>query len=129
MEKKTSGAWIVHHTQKLQGVKLDTPEYEQIEFAGKCGAMLNALAGSEQSELSQERVNALAKANGISVRMELPIILDELQKQRLIDKANMGIAVLGLTTSQVLEHTADIFEEASPEVGERILNRNRRKGV
>ena len=28
MDKKTSGAWIIHHTHKLQGVKLATPDYE-----------------------------------------------------------------------------------------------------
>ena len=62
MEKKTSGAWIIHHTHKLQGVKLTTPDYDQIGFAGKCGIVLNALAGSSESDLTNERVNALAKA-------------------------------------------------------------------
>ncbi len=114
MDKKTSGAWIVHHTHKLQGVKLANPDYDQISFAGKCGIVLNALAGSAESELSSERVAALAKANGISVRLELPAILDELKEQRLIDKEETGIAVLGLTTAQTLEHTAEIFNGASP---------------
>jgi hypothetical protein len=114
MEKKTSGAWIIHHTNKLQGVKLTTPDYDQIGFAGKCGLVLNALAGSASSDLTNERVNALAKANGISVRLELPVILDELVRQRLIDKGQTGISVLGLTTAQTLEYTADIFDEASP---------------
>ena len=114
MEKKTSGAWIIHHTHKLQGGKLTTPDYDQIGFAGKCGIVLNALAGSSESDLTNERVNALAKANGVSVRLELPAILDELAKQKLIDKAEEGICVLGLTTAQTLEHTASIFEETSP---------------
>src|SRR4030042_6603137 len=103
MDKKTSGAWIIHHTHKLQGVKLATPDYEQIGFAGKCGIVLNALAGSAESELTSDRVAALAKANGISVRLELPAILDELQSQRLIDKRDAGIVVLGLQTAQTLE--------------------------
>ncbi len=119
MEKKTSGAWIIHHAQKLQSVKLETPDYEQIGFAGKCGIILNALAGSDESELTHTRVVALAKANGISARMELPVILDELQRQRLIDKSDGGVVVLGLTTPQVLEHTADIFDESSPGDSER----------
>lgn len=114
MNKKTSGAWIIHHTLKLQGVKLTIPDYDQISFAGKCGIALNALAGSTESELTTDRVAALATANGISVRLELPAILDELQRQRLIDKGDAGIAVLGLTTGQTLEHTAEIFNEASP---------------
>jgi hypothetical protein len=114
MEKKTTGAWIIHHTHKLQGVTLETPDYDQIGFAGKCGIVLNALAGSAESELATGSVNALAKANGISVRLELPPILAELQRQRLIDKGDSGISVLGLTTAQTLGHTAEIFEEASP---------------
>lgn len=114
MDKKTSGAWIIHHTHKLQGVKLATPDYEQIGFAGKCGIVLNALAGSAESKLTSDRVAALAKANGISVRLELPAILGELQRQRLIDKGDTGIAVLGLTAAQTLEHTTEIFDGASP---------------
>ena len=114
MDKKISGAWIIHHTHKLQGVKLTAPDYEEIGFAGKCGIVLNALAGSAETELTTDRVAALAKANGISVRLELPSILDELKRQRLIDQGDTGIAVLGLTTAQTLEHTSAIFEDASP---------------
>ena len=114
MDKKSLGAWIIHHTHKLQGVKLATPDYEQIGFAGKCGIILNALAGSAESDLPSDRVDALTRANGISVRLELPAILDELQGQRLIDKGDAGISVLGLTTAQTLEHTAEIFNGASP---------------
>lgn len=114
MDNKTSGAWIIHHTHKLQGVHLATPDYEQIGFAGKCGIVLNALAGSDEFTVNNNRVSDLAKANGISVRLELPPILDELQRQRLIDKGDAGIAILGLSTAQTLEHTAKIFEGTSP---------------
>jgi hypothetical protein len=114
MEKKTAGAWIIHHTHKLQGVSLVTPDYEQISFAGKCGIMLNALAKSDVAEISNERIEALAKANGISFRLEVPAILDELKRQRLIDKEKTGISILGLTSSQTLEYTAEIFEETTP---------------
>ena len=120
MDKKTSGAWIIHHTHKLQGVKLATPDYEQIGFAGKCGILLNALAGSAESKMSNDRVNALARANGVSVRLELPAILDELHRQRLIDKGASGLSVLGLTTAQTLEHTASIFDGASPGPCEKV---------
>lgn len=114
MDKKTSGAWIINHTHKLREVTIATPDYDQIAFAGKCGIVLNALAGSDESELTNDRVHALAKANGISVLLELPAILDNLDSQRLIDKGDGGIAVLGLTTTQTLEHTQEIFDEASP---------------
>ena len=114
MDKKTTGAWIIHHTQKLRNVTLAIPEYEQIGFAGKCGIVLNALSGSNETFLTNNRINTLAKANGILVRLELPIILEELHRQRLIDKGKTGITVLGLTTTQTLEHTSTIFEESSP---------------
>jgi hypothetical protein len=114
MNKKTVGAWLIHHTHKLHGVALEAPDYDQIAFAGKCGIVLNALARSTTCQLSNDRINALAKANGISVRLELPAILTELQKQRLIDKSDKGISILGLTTSQTLEYTATVFEESSP---------------
>lgn len=120
MEKKTSGAWIIHHTHKLQGVKLSTPDYDQIGFAGKCGLVLNALAGSASSDLTNERVNALAKANGVSVRLELTAILDELVRQRLIDRGHSGLSILGLTAAQTLEHVAKIFDEVSPGTCEKV---------
>lgn len=120
MDKKTTGAWIIHHTHKLQGVNLATPDYEQIGFAGKCGLMLNALAASSQSELSQDRVNALAKANGLSVRLELPAILTELEHHRLIDRSTSGMSVLGLTTAQTLEQISAIFEASSPSPYEQV---------
>ena len=114
MNKKTTGAWIVHHSQKLQSVSIPTQDYEQIGFAGKCGIMLNVLARSQEADILNNRLNAFAKANGISARLELPTILIELERQRLIDRGQSGISILGLTTAQTLEHTATIFEESSP---------------
>ncbi len=64
--------------------------------------------------------HSIAKANGISVRLELPVILNELVRQRIIDKGQSGISVLGLTTAQTLKHTADIFDEASPGLCEKV---------
>jgi len=114
MERKTIGAWIIHHCRKLQGVTLSTQDYEEIAFAGKCGTMLNALAGTREVDVTMDRLQALAKANGISTKLELPSILQELQRQKLIDRSESEIAVLGLTTAQTLEQTATIFDDASP---------------
>jgi hypothetical protein len=114
VNKKTTGAWIIHHTQKLRSVNLPIADYEQINLAGKCGIVLNALSGYKETSLTNDRIKTLAKANGISVRLELPVILEELHRQRLIDKGETGITVLGLTTTQTLEHTSTIFEESSP---------------
>jgi hypothetical protein len=46
--------------------------------------------------------------------LELPALLDELHKHRFIDKGTSGVSVLGLTTAQTLQHTADIFQASSP---------------
>ncbi|MCG3163134.1 MAG: hypothetical protein JMDDDDMK_04517 [Acidobacteria bacterium] len=118
MNDKTIGAWVIHHSQKLRAVEL-TPDYEQISFAGKRGSVLNAFTGSEDSSITNDKMNALSQANGIHTRLELPAILNELERQRLIDKGEHGIEVLGLTSGQVLEKTAAILEEVSPKACER----------
>jgi hypothetical protein len=114
MEKQTKGAWIVHHTSKLQGVTNAINDYEQINFAGKCGLLLSSLASSEVASLTTDRVNALAKAVGITVRLELPQILEELEAQKLISRGTSGIDVLGLSTAATLGHITSIFEESEP---------------
>lgn len=118
MENKIKGAWIIHHGQKLKNVVRPPGEYEQLDFAGKCGLLLNALAGSQEITVDNTRLYTLAKASGISAKLELPSILDELVKQRLIDRNASGVAILGLTTKETLEHTATIFESAEPQENE-----------
>ncbi|MBU4069562.1 MAG: hypothetical protein KJ646_01115 [Nanoarchaeota archaeon] len=114
MEAKVKGAWIIHHTNKLNSVAISSPEYEQLTFAGKCGMLLNGVAASEQTTLSKSRVNVLASAAGISTRLELPVIIEELKRQRLIDESSNEITVLGLSTGDTLSHAARIYEEAKP---------------
>jgi hypothetical protein len=115
IKKKIIGAWLIHHTTKLQSIQLTTSEYEQISFAGKCGILISALAGSKEATISDERVKGLASANRIHTRIELPTILQELQRQRLIDIGESEIVVLGLTSDQTLEHTTTIYEESTPQ--------------
>jgi hypothetical protein len=114
MDKKTTGAWIIHHSQKLRSVAGATEDYEQLDFAGKCGIILNSLTGSTDSVLKIKRIKALTKAAGYSSRTDLPAVLDELEKQRLIDRSGDEVSVLGLTTGTTLEHTATIFQEIEP---------------
>ena len=114
MDKLVKGAWIVHHTSKLQGVTNAVNDYEQINLAGKCGLLLSSLASSENTSLTTEQVNALAKAAEISVRLELPQILRELEAQKLIAQSTSGIEVLGLSTAATLGHITSIFEESKP---------------
>lgn len=111
MEKRTEGAWIIHHTKKLSDIK-ETADFEDIEFAGKCGVFLSNLAASdEQSEISVEKVNAIARVSNIK-KTELETIKGKLEDDLLIDSAKNGsISVLGVTTASVLSHTSDIFQK------------------
>ncbi len=114
MEKRTEGAWLIHHTKKLLGVT-EALDFEDIEFAGKCGMFLSNLAASEeQSDLNKEVVNAIARVSNIK-KTEIDTIKNKLADAHLIEVARNGaISVLGVTTSKVLDHTARIFETIEP---------------
>jgi hypothetical protein len=114
MEKRTEGAWIINHTKKLNEVK-DTQDFEDIELAGKCGALLSNLAAStEQSDLNAAKVAAIVMVSGIK-KTEAETIKKKLAENHLIDIGKNGsVSVLGITTAAVLIHTADIFESSSP---------------
>ena len=108
MEKKTKGAWLVHHTNKL-GLVTDSADYGNLRLAGKCGIVLSALSATDDASLENHKVSALAKAAGVDPTFELPLVLGQLESRNLIERGNSGIEVLGLTTATVLEHAADIF--------------------
>lgn len=114
MEKRTEGAWLINHTKKLLDIK-DSYEFEDIELAGKCGVFLSNLAASdEQSDLNADKVSAIAKVSNIK-KTEIETIKAKLEEARLIESSSSGaISVLGITTSTVLSHTADIFENGNP---------------
>lgn len=112
MDKKLKGAWLVHHARKVQATT--NQDFDQINFAGKCGTLLSAISASSQGQLEITRVQALAKANSISPRSELPAVLQELKRQKLIEATDSHVEILGLTSSSILEHATTIFEEAEP---------------
>lgn len=112
MDTNTQGAWIIHHTRKLQSVT--SQDFDQLAFSGKCGLVLSGIAASFQTTLPKSKVEAIAKANGISPRSELPAILDELNRQKLIQQNKNTLEVLGISTHSVLDHTSTIFREGSP---------------
>lgn len=113
MDKKTQGAWLLHHGRKLQATM--NQDFDAIAFAGKSGTLLSAVSGEHQGLVSQKRMEALARANQISPRTELPAIITELARQRLVAPGKDGVEVLGLTGHSVLEHTARIFDESNHE--------------
>ncbi len=112
MEKKTEGSWIIHHTQKL--TRFDNVNgYDNLFAAGKSGLLLSAISATNQHKISIQRVKALAQASKITT-LELPGLLDILEKKVLIERSSSGeeIEILGLTTHSALEHTSDIFNNA-----------------
>ena len=113
MDKKTKGSWLIHHTNKLQGVTNQTG-YEKTFLAGKAGILLSAISSNNQVTVNNDRLTVLAKAANINTTFELPKLIEVLQQQQLIDTAGGGIAVLGVTTAKTLQHTADIFDSLAP---------------
>jgi hypothetical protein len=112
MDQRTKGAWVVSHSSKLQQVT--TVEFEPIQVAGKAGALLSALAGSDQAVIPMTEVYALARASNISARLELPSLLGTLSQHRLVSTGTDAVEVLGVTSRAVLEHTASIFDGLEP---------------
>ncbi|UCX05444.1 hypothetical protein [Shewanella glacialimarina] len=112
MDKKTQGAWLIHHTSKLQGVENQT-EFGEIYSAGKAGILLSAISADNQMQLTNERLKALANASNINA-LEFPAIKQLLKDKNIIDIGNTGIEVLGITSASVLTNTSNIFDSLDP---------------
>jgi hypothetical protein len=117
MDKKVAGSWLIHHTNKLQGISSQS-EYEKIFMAGKAGILLSAISADQDITINNDRLKVLASASNINTLMELPMLIDVLQKQGLIDKSSKGISVLGVTPRMALQHTADLFDSLEPKSNE-----------
>lgn len=113
MEKRTEGAWLIHHTKKLLNV-VNTQDFEEIELAGKCGVFLSNLAASDhESVLDASKVNAIAKVSNIK-KTEIDTIKKTLADAHLIDLDGNAIRLQGITTASVLTHTTNIFHDLEP---------------
>jgi hypothetical protein len=114
MEKRTQGAWIIHHSKKLNEV-VNPSDFEDIELAGKCGIFLSNLSSSEnQRVLVPDKVNAIRTVSNIK-KSEVETVKAILKENKLIDYSIDGsIAVLGITTSSIINHTSDIFNNLDP---------------
>ncbi|WP_343662447.1 hypothetical protein [Chryseobacterium mucoviscidosis] len=113
MEDKTKGSWLIHHTNKLQTF-VNQSGYNDTYVAGKAGILLSAVSANDSMTVDNDRLEVLANAANINTAFELPILLDVLKNQQLIDKSKSGIAVLGVTTTSALQHTSTIFDELQP---------------
>jgi len=120
MDQKSKGAWIIHHSQKLEGSQYE-PTYGNLLQAGKAGILLSALARSDESTLSADDVSAHATALRINP-LELPTIITHLTKTKLIDTSEGGsVRVLGVAQSTVLIHTASLFQQMEPHSEEEAI--------
>ncbi|WP_137165387.1 hypothetical protein [Salinimonas lutimaris] len=117
MDDKTKGSWLIHHHNKLRSV-LDLTDYDNILVSGKAGVLLSAISADNENQIDNDRLAALAKASGINPRLELPNLISTLKQHSLVDTSGNGIAVLGLTSSSVLGHTATIFDSMNPTADE-----------
>lgn len=117
MDKKTKGSWLIHHTNKLQGVT-NQVGYEKTYLAGKAGILLSAISANKDTTVNNDRLAVLAKAANINATFELPTLIEVLQQQKLIDKSSGGVAVLGVTTATALQHTSDLFDSLTPGTNE-----------
>src|SRR5437588_7042002 len=102
MDAKTKGAWLVHHTLKLQQVS-GVHEFDNIYAAGKAAILLSALSASDQTSLNKRKVELLAKAANINTVFELPKLLELLKARSLVEVSKTGVDVLGVTTAAVLQ--------------------------
>jgi len=113
MDKKVKGSWLIHHTNKLQNIT-NQGKYQNTFVAGKAGILLSAISETNQSDVSNEKLQVLANASNINIAFELPKLLDILKDQDLVDITSSGVGVLGVTTISALQHTANIFESLNP---------------
>ena len=77
MDKRTKGAWIIHHGRKIAGDQRGAAEYGAIDVAAKATSLMVRLAESKQAELSQQTVIAMAKVGGLNPKTELAACLDQ----------------------------------------------------
>jgi len=119
VDKKIKGSWLIHHTNKLQGVT-NQIGYEKTFLAGKAGILLSVISSNNETTISRQRVQTLAQAANINTTFELDKLLDVLWKRKLIDVTINNVAVLGVTTSSALQHTSDIFDSLAPATQENV---------
>lgn len=118
VDKRTVGAWLLHHDQKLISTK--TTEFESIVTAGRSARLLSVISREEEATVSSERLQELARGIGVR-RIELGGLLSELQSHGLIHHGSDGVAVLGVSQVSLLDHASDIFEAQSPDGMERAV--------
>jgi hypothetical protein len=114
MDSKQVGAWLIHHTNKLNSIENNySSDYDSIQMAGKAGLLLSSLSASEEQSISIENALKLARIANIN-KLEFTPLIDILKASHLIDRSDKEITILGLTNHSVLQHTTDIFRREKP---------------
>jgi hypothetical protein len=112
---ENTGAWIIHHGQKLQADVSGASEFSALDGAAKGGMLLAGMAASDQTELSRAELVAIAKNTRLNPKTELDFALEALKKREVIDITKEGaVSVLGVSTRQVLRVTTRLFEGLDP---------------
>jgi len=110
LDKRSKGAWVVHHGQKTVATVNGAAEFPALDTASKAASLLSQLAASEEAVIDVKTSEALARAAGLNPKLELPALIGLLEHRRVIDKSATGeIVVLGLTTPATVQHAADIL--------------------
>ena len=112
--QKLLGPWIIHHGQKVNQIANGSAEFPAIDTSAKSARFLARISTNDDTELKSEVVKKLAKEAGLNPVIELPAILDLLERKRLIEKFEKGIYVFGVTSHATVLHSADIYADLSP---------------
>ncbi|MBA4026695.1 MAG: hypothetical protein C0473_00485 [Cyanobacteria bacterium DS3.002] len=114
MTESRRGAWLINLAKHLIGYPVTHPALmavDNVQFAGKCGALLVALSSDIEPEvLSSRRIGAIARNCGIGTR-ETPLYLDALKVQGCVDfdAQRDNLEILAFTRHRVLETTSTLF--------------------
>ena len=119
MDKKTKGAWVIHHGRKVATDVHGAAEFSAIDLAAKAAGLLARLAESRQAVLTAAEVTAAARVGGLNPKTEMEACLAQLERRRLIDRGAQGLSVLGINSETALMHAADLLEDNEPQPNER----------
>lgn len=111
MDKKVTGAWLLHHDQKL--LQTNTVSFEAIAMAGRSARLLSVISKEHRASVDNERIQALATGLGIR-KLEVAGLIDELSSKGFVEKGQSGVSILGVSQQSLLGHAADIFDAQKP---------------
>lgn len=118
MDVKTKGAWLLAQSKNLDAVD-GVGRLENIQYAGRTGRLFNLLRRTVDQDgaiaiVPASTVQEICRLNNID-RASRETGLAVLIRQSRIEVSSTGdVAVLGATSTSVLESTVAIFEEANP---------------